>query len=97
MLHEKALINLNDISNLKENGIIKIKNFLNENELKEIIDIAKSRPLPHEHPKSYCSTNIRLLLYKILRLNFKRFKQEVKILSLAKKKNLPPILIRKFI
>ena len=88
MLHEEALINLNDISNLKENGIIKIKYFLNENELKEIIDIAKSRPLPHEHPKSYCSTNIRLLLYKILRLNFKRFKQEVKILSLAKKKNL---------
>ena len=88
MFHEKALINLENINNLRENGIIKIKNFLNENELKEIRDIAKSYSLPKSHPKSYRSTNIRLLLYKILKLNFKRFGQDIKILNLAKKKNL---------
>ena len=91
MFHEKALINLEDINNLRENGLIKIKNFLSENEVKEIINIAKSHPpseLVKGHPKSYRSTNIRLLLYKILKLNFKKFKQDIKILNLAKKKNL---------
>ena len=88
MFHEKALLGLKDINNLRENGIIKIKNFLDEKELKEIRDITKSYSLPKNHPKSYCSTNIRLLLYKILKLNFKKFKQDIKILNLAKKKNL---------
>ena len=42
MFHEKALLGLKDINNLRENGIIKIKNFLDEKELKEIRDITKS-------------------------------------------------------
>jgi len=88
MFHEKALVNLKDINNLRENGIVKIKNFLDENELKEIRNITKLYLLPKNHPKSYRSTNIRFLLYKILKLNFKKFKQDIKILNLAKKKNL---------
>jgi ectoine hydroxylase-related dioxygenase (phytanoyl-CoA dioxygenase family) len=96
MFHEKTLINLEDINDLRENGIIKVKNFLNENELKEIRDITKSYSLPKGHSKSYRSTSIRLLLYKILKLNFKKFKQDVKILNLAKKKNLNFISDRVF-
>ena len=88
MFHEKTLVNLKDINNLRENGIVKIKNFLDENELKEIRNITKLYLLPKNHPKSYRSTNIRFLLYKILKLNFKKFKQDIKILNLAKKKNL---------
>ena len=88
MFYKKTLVNLEDINNLQENGLIKIKNFLNENELKEIRDITKSYLLPKNHPKSYCSTNIKLLLYKILKLNFKKLKQDIKILNLAKRKNL---------
>ncbi len=89
-------MNLELIKDLKENGIIKVKNFLNENELKEIRDITKSYSLPKGHSKSYRSTSIRLLLYKILKLNFKKFKQDVKILNLAKKKNLNFISDRVF-
>ena len=88
MFYEKNLISLDDINELRENGIIKVKNFLNEDELKEIKDITKSYTLEKTHPYSFGSTDIGLMFKDILKLNFKKVMKDIKILKLAKKKNL---------
>lgn len=73
---------------LKDKGIVKLKNFLNENELKEIRNIIQFYSAFKNTPKSYFSINSKQLFYKILKLNFKKLFHDIKILKLAKTKKL---------
>ena len=73
---------------LKDKGIIKLKNFLNGNELNEIRNIIQFYSAFKNTPKSYFSINSKHLFYKILKLNFKKLFHDIKILKLAKTKKL---------
>ena len=50
---------------LKDKGIVKLKNFLNGNELKEIRNIIQFYSAFKNTPKSYFSINSKHLFYKI--------------------------------
>ena len=80
-----------DLEDLKKDGIIKVKSFLNQEELQLLKKILNLKLLPKNHPRSYFSTNAKLLIYKILKLNFREFKNHLTILNLAKKKRLNDI------
>jgi len=82
------IINSSIIGKLKNNGIIKINNFLNDYELKKIKNITTLYSLPKSHPDSYFATNIKTLLGRVLRLKFHKFKADLIILNLARKKKL---------
>ncbi len=82
-------ININH-KELKKHGIIKVKNFLSNDELQVLKDILSNK-LQKNHPKSYFSTNYKFLLYKILKLRFIDFKNHLYILNLAKNKDLNKI------
>ena len=73
---------------IKDNGIIKIDNFLNYEEILKIKKIVKYYSAPKNTPESYFPTNFNNLLVKILKLNFVKFFHSIEILKLSRKKNL---------
>jgi hypothetical protein len=81
-------MNINQINEIKENGITTVKSFLNENELSIIKDIVQTYSASKGGSKSYFSTNWKLLLYKIPTFQFKKLKHDLTILKLADKKKL---------
>ena len=81
-------MNLESIKDFKENGIIKVKNFLEDNELQEIKKIIKFYFSEKGGHRSYFSTNPWMLIKRILKLDFKKFKDDIIILNLAKNKKL---------
>jgi len=82
-------ININH-DELKKHGIVKVKNFLTHDEL-QILKNILSNKLEKNHPKSYFSSNLRFLLYKILKFRFLDFKNHLYILKLARNKKLNTI------
>ena len=64
-------MNLESIKDLKENGIIKVKNFLEESELLEIKKIIKFYFSEKGGHRSYFSTNPWMLVKRILKLERK--------------------------
>lgn len=75
-------------SELKKKGIVKLKKFLDQNELNEVRNIVKHYSAPKNTPKSYYSINAKQLLFKVLKLDLKKLSHDIKILKLAKTKKL---------
>ncbi len=73
---------------IKDNGIIKIDNFLNYEEILKIKKIVKYYSAPKNTPESYFPTNFNNLLVKILKLNFVKFFHSIEILKLNREKKL---------
>ena len=80
-----------DQKNFEKDGILKIKNFLSLEELKEIKNIVQYYSFPKDHPEAVFSSKLRHLIYKLLKLKFKKFSHHVKIFKLVKKKKLNKI------
>ena len=78
---------LNDFQNkkLKEEGIIKIENFLSESEILNFKKIISYYSAKKNSKNSFWPTNNYLLMLKLLKLDFKRFKDSLKILKFEKK------------
>ena len=76
------------IEDLKNNGIVKINNFINSQETEKIKKILKFYSAPKGHPDSYFPPNIKLLFYKVLMLRFTKLKHSIVMLNLSKKKKL---------
>ena len=81
-------MDLNYYKEIKEKGIIKIKNFLEKEEFEEIEKIVRYYSVSKGHHKSYYSTRFSYLLLKILKFDFLKLWQDIKILNLAKRKKL---------
>ena len=79
---------LDFIKDLKNNGIVKINNFLNSSETQETEKIIKFYSAPKGHKDSYFPINVKSLTLKILKLNFTKLKHSIHILNLSKKKKL---------
>ena len=54
------------INKIKTDGIIRLENFLNKEELSDLQKIVKFYSAPKSSKNSYWPTNSKLLLYKIL-------------------------------
>lgn len=76
---------LNDV---KEKGIVRIDNFLNNDETLKISKIIKYYSAPKGDPKSYFPTNLGSIYSKILTLNFPKFFHSLQIFNIDKKKHL---------
>ena len=81
-------MNLNYIDDLKKNGIIKINNFLNEEEKEKIKKILLYYSAPKSHEDTFFSVNIKSFLYRILKLDFIKLKESIFLLNIAKKKKM---------
>lgn len=84
-------MNLNLAKIIQKDGIVKIQNFLSDIELEEFRKIIKYYSAPKSSKNSYWPTNTKLVLYKILKLDFIKFKHSLKILNFEKKKKLKQI------
>lgn len=76
------------LDQLEKEGIIKLKNFLNPTETKTIKEILNFYSVPKGHPKSYFSTSLYHFILKLIKLDIKKFKHDLIIYNLAKKKKL---------
>tara|TARA_A100001015_G_scaffold316774_1_gene431946 strand:- start:2300 stop:3106 length:807 start_codon:yes stop_codon:yes gene_type:complete len=81
---------LNDFQNkkFKEDGIIKIENLLSESEIINFKKLISYYSAEKNTKNSFWPTNNYLLMLKLLKLDFKRFKDSLKILKFEKEKNL---------
>ena len=82
------LLSLKNLEEIKINGITKVQNFLSSEELEKIKNIISFYSAPKGHKNSYWPTNLRLLLYKVIKLNFKKLSESLYFLDLVKKKKL---------
>lgn len=73
---------------IREKGIVKIDNFLDDNEINKISNIIKFYSAPKNTPNSYFPANFQTLLLKICKLNFTGFFHSLEILKLSQKKKL---------
>jgi len=78
----------NLLLDLEQKGIVHVKNFFDSNELEKARKIVKNYSVKKGHDLSYFSTNLKLLIYKVLKLNFKRLSEDIFFLRLAKKKKI---------
>jgi len=76
------------VQQLKNEGVIKIPNFLNSEELSFTRKVINSHKAPKGDPNSYFSINNKHLFYKLFKLKFKKFFEDKKILNIAKEKKL---------
>jgi len=74
------------IRDFKENGISKIPKLLNDDELKKIKKICKSYSAKKGEKESWYSRNIKQLIYKLIKLKFSKFTDDIIILNLERKK-----------
>lgn len=84
-------MNIEVFNKINEDGIVKIKSFLNKEELIQIRNIVKYYSVPKNHIKSYFSTKPKHLIFKVLKFNFVKLNHDLKILNLARKKKLNEI------
>jgi hypothetical protein len=75
-------------SEIKNNGIMKINNFLNENEIFKISQIIKYYSAPKNTPNSYFPVNYKSCILKILKFKFINFFHSYELLKLNKNKEL---------
>lgn len=73
---------------LKKFGIIKIENFLSITEVEELHSILKKYAVGKGDKKSYFSNNFSKIMIKLIKFDFTRFRDEIKILNFSKKLNL---------
>ena len=89
-------MNTEVFNKINEDGIVKIKNFLNKEELIQVRNIVKYYSVPKNHIKSYFSTRPKHLIFKVLKFNFVKLIHDLKILKLARRKNLNKIANKVF-
>ena len=65
-------MNNNFIDEIRENGIVKIKNFLSPDELTNLSNIVRFYKVPKGDKKSIFITSFKMLLIKLLKLDIKR-------------------------
>ena len=73
---------------IKDDGIVKIENFLDKEEILTLSNIVKILLSLKRTPASYFPANFKSLTLKILSLNFVKFFHSLRILQLNKKKDL---------
>tara|TARA_B100001057_G_scaffold167917_1_gene168659 strand:+ start:2597 stop:3397 length:801 start_codon:yes stop_codon:yes gene_type:complete len=83
------MLEVNNITNqLKKNGSIKVEKFIDQNEVdvlkKIVLDVNKD----FHHPDTYFSTNLKSLSTKLLKFQFKKLFDSLKLIELSKKKQL---------
>ena len=81
-----SLLGLKNLEEIKINGITKVQNFLSSEELEKIKNIISFYSASKGHKNSYWPTNLRLILYKVIKLNFKKLSESLYFLDLVKKK-----------
>ena len=79
------------LQELEKFGIVKVRNFLNFDEVDQIKNILKYYSAPKGHHKSYYSTKLIHFILKLIKLDFRKFKDDFLIYQLAKKKDLNQI------
>ncbi len=73
---------------LENEGIVKLKNFLNSKETETVKNILSFYSVPKGHHKSYFSTKIFQFIIKLAKFDFKKLKHDLIIYNLAKKKKI---------
>ena len=76
---------------LKQDGIAKIKCFLNENEVIEAKKILKKYSKPKGDHDTFFSSNLKEQIFKLAKLQFAKFSESRKLLQLSDKKKLKKI------
>ena len=76
------------IQEIKEKGIFKIDNFLDNSEVSKLSKIVNYYSAPKNDPESYFPVNLKTLSYKILKLNFIKFYHSLEFWKLEKNKKL---------
>lgn len=77
-----------DVSRLKDKGFILVKNFLTSNEASLLKSIVLNQCKKKGSKENYFSTNYTKIYLKLLKLNFKKFHNHLKIFSIIKAKNM---------
>ena len=79
------MLSLNFNTNtLKDDGLIKIKNFLDKSQLEKVSAIISKHRYKKGSDDSYFAINYRTLIYKLLKLNIDSFKENLLIFNLYK-------------
>lgn len=73
---------------IRENGIVKIENFLSLDELKNLSNIIKFYQAPKGDKKSIFITNFKILLIKLLKLDLRKLSDSYQLIKLKKDKQL---------
>ena len=76
---------------IKENGIVKIKNFLTPEEIRRCSEIVKFYKAPKGDKNSFFVTNIKVFFIKLLKLEINKLKHSYELLQLKKIKKLDEI------
>jgi hypothetical protein len=76
------------VQEIKEKGIFKINNFLNNSQISKFSKIVNHYSAPKNDPESYFPVNLKTLSYKIFKLNFTKFFHSLDLWKLEKNKNL---------
>ena len=74
------------LQELEKFGIVKVKKFLNFDEVNQIKNILKYYSAPKGHHKSYYSTKLIHFISKLIKFDFRKLKNNFLIYQLAKKK-----------
>tara|TARA_B100000029_G_scaffold432747_2_gene445166 strand:- start:809 stop:1639 length:831 start_codon:yes stop_codon:yes gene_type:complete len=82
-----SILDQNSINELKENGFIKITNFLNEDEFKSIKKIC-IKYCKQKHEDNYFSRNTMSFLSKLVQFKYSRFLSDLKIFRIVNRKKL---------
>lgn len=84
-------MNSNLAKEISDNGIVKIKNFLSDDELKKFSDIVKFYKAPKGHKDSFFITGYKVLLIKLLKFDINRLIHTYELLKFKKAKKLDEI------
>ena len=82
------MLNSHSILKLKTNGFIKVQKFLSDSELEKIQKICQYRCKSKGNKEGFFSHNFKSFLVKILKLNFKKFNDDLRIFKITKEKKL---------
>ena len=80
-------MNNNFTDEIKENGIVKIKNFLSPDELIKLSNIVNFYKAPKGDVNSYFMTNIKVLLIKLLKFKIRKLAHTYELIKLKKLDN----------
>jgi len=79
---------LNEINSFKENGFVKIKSFLSQHEVDEVINAVTPFINFKNDKNTYFSTNFKKNLIKLCKFEFTKFLSSNYLMKISKKKNM---------
>lgn len=77
---------LNEIDLFKENGIVKIKGFLNQTEVNTVIKKISPFTKSKSDPNSYFASDFKKNLFKLFKFQFSKFLSSNYLIKISKKK-----------